>query len=443
MSIDRREFLGRSGKTLVTAMSAGSAFLAATAAGRRPASAAQGGGGSPNETLACAVIGVGGRGRYLMGLAAGQEHVVVRAVCDANRQNLARAAADVEKIQGSAVKQLGDFHQVLDDDSIDAVFVATPHHWHAPIAVRALDAGKHVYVEKPASHVFREGRLLVEAARRNQRVVQHGTQMRSSEVSAAAAEVLQSGVLGQIKMSKAWGVEPRSHHPEPVPDQPPPDYLDWDLWLGPAPRRPFNPNRFRRWNSYREYGNGEIGGDGIHDIDLARWGLGATTHPVRITAHGSRIHLRGESDFPDNMTVAYQYADDKVLIYENRNFAPYKMHGWDNGNVFYGTEGYMIFSRRGYFQTYLGAKEEEGPGMRGGAGGGEHVRNFLDCVRSGNTPNADAEAAHLSCAVVHLGEIAYRTGRVLRFDPQTEQSPGDDEANALLTKTYRGQWGLD
>ena len=188
--------------------------------------------------------------------------------------------------------------------------------------------------------------------------------------------------------------EPRGNHPQPVPDRPAPDYLNYETWLGPVPWRPFNPNRFRRWNSYRDYGNGEIGGD------------------------------------------------DKVLIYENRNFAPYKMHGWDNGNVFYGTQGYMVFSRRGYFQTYLGAKEEEGPGMRGGAGGEEHVRNFLDCVRSGKTTNADAGVAHLSCGVVHLGEIAYRTGRVLRFDPKSEQFPGDEEANALLTKKHRPPWAF-
>jgi predicted dehydrogenase len=267
--------------------------------------------------------------------------------------------------------------------------------------------------------------------------------MRSSEVTAAAGKVLESGLLGKIKMSKAWGVEPRSNHPRPAPDSDPPDYVDWDMWLGPAPRRPFNRNRFARWNSYRDYGNGEIGGDGIHDIDMARWGLGATTHPVRITAHGSRIHLEGESDFPDNMVVAYQYADDKVLIYENRNFAPYKMHGWDNGNIFYGTEGYMVFSRRGYFQTYLGSNEEQGPGMRGGAGNEEHVRNFLDRVRNGTAPNADAEAAHFSCALVHLGEIAYRTDRVLHFDPQTEGFRGDEEANSLLTKKHRTPWGFE
>jgi predicted dehydrogenase len=368
--------------------------------------------------------------------------VVIAALCDVNEQNLGRSVKSVARIQGTEPVTVGDFQRLLEDPSIDAVMVATPHHWHCPIAVRALDAGKHVYLEKPASHVFQEGRRLVDAALRNNRIVQHGTQMRSSELTAAAAKVLSRGILGAIKMAKAWGVEPRSHHPNPVPDQSPPDWLNYPMWLGPAPQRPFNHNRFQRWNSYRDYGNGEIGGDGIHDIDLARWGLGVTTHPVRITAQGSRIHLKGESDYPDNMMVTYQYADDKVLIYENRNFAPYAMHGWDNGNMFCGTEGYMVFSRRGYFQTYLGSKEEPGPGQRGGAGNQEHVHNFFDGVRSGTQTNADAQVAHLSCALVHLGEIAYRTGRVLQFDPESETFPGNDEANAMLGKPYRTPWGF-
>ncbi len=437
--IDRRQFLGATSRFVTAAAVGFTATGESSAAWPSPARRRT----SPaaNDTIVCAMIGVGGRGSGLMNWAGNHERAVFASVCDVSDRRLDRAAKTLAK-RGREPARVGDFRRVLDDDSIDAVIVATPHHWHCPIAVRALDAGKHVYVEKPASHVLKEGRHLVEASRRNKRILQQGTQMRSSEVTAAAAKVLASGILGEIKMSKAWGVEPRGHHPERPQDQPTPAWLDWDRWLGPARKRPFNPHRFSRWNSYREYGNGEIGGDGIHDIDLARWGLGVTTHPLRITAHGSRIHLRGESDYPDNMMVTFQYEDDKVLIYENRNFAPYKMHGWDNGNLFYGTDGYMLFSRRGYFQTYLGAKEEEGPGLRGGAGNEEHVHNFLDCVASGKSPHADAEIAHLSCSLVHLGEIAYRTGRVLRFDPKTETFTGDREANDLLTKDYRAPWGF-
>ncbi|MBI3461970.1 MAG: gfo/Idh/MocA family oxidoreductase, partial [Planctomycetes bacterium] len=188
----------------------------------------------------------------------------------------------------------------------------------------------------------------------------------------------------------------------------------------------------------------DIGDDGAHDLDMARWGLGVKTHPVRITAHGSAVDHVGEWEYPDNMFVAYQYADGKVLIYEERAWTPYGMHGFDSGNACYGTEGYMIFSRRGYFQVYLGPKEEEGPGMgsrgRVGQPAPAHMANFLDSVRSGREPNAPADVAHLSCGLIHLGEIAYRLGRVLRFDPETETFPGDAEANALLTKEYRSPW---
>lgn len=377
-----------------------------------------------------------------MGLALKVPGVDIATVCDVNERNLSRGVSTVKDAQGKPPRAEQDFRRVLDDQGIEAVVVATPHHWHAPIAVRALEAGKHVYVEKPASHVFREGRRLVEAARKAGKVVQHGTQMRSSEVTAEADKILKSGLLGEIVMSKAFGVEPRGNFPAPVPDSSPPAYLDYAMWLGPAPNRPFNPGRFQRWNDFRDYGNGEIGGDGIHDIDLARWGLGALSHPVRVIAHGSRVKLKGESDFPDNMVVTYTYPDGKVLVYENRNFAPYGERGFDNANVFYGTEGFMVFSRRGAFRTYLGPKEEPGPHFRGSAGNEQHVSNFFSAVRSSGGPanTADAETAHLSCALVHLGEIAYRTGRAISFDPRNETITGDEDANAMLTKMYRGPW---
>ncbi|MCZ6793518.1 MAG: Gfo/Idh/MocA family oxidoreductase, partial [Planctomycetota bacterium] len=252
MTCRRREFLSKSCRAAAGAALALSPFVHGKARA------------APSETVVLGVIGIGGRGHGLMTWALGHRAVRVASVSDVNRRHLERAAKTVREAQGKDPRRVPDFRRLLDDTSLDAVIVATPHHWHGPIAVRALDAGKHVYVEKPASHVLREGRRLVEASRRSKRLVQHGTQMRSSEVTTAAGEVLRSGVLGTIKMSKAWGVEPRRHAP-PVADSKAPDWLDYDRWLGPAPERPFNRNRFQRWNNYRDYGNGEIGGDGIHD----------------------------------------------------------------------------------------------------------------------------------------------------------------------------------
>lgn len=395
---------------------------------------------SPNETIGVAIIGAGGRCRAYFDPLFKQSNTQIVTVCDPDHQRMEQTAEQIEKASGRRPAQVADFRRVLDDTDVDVVFIATPHHWHGPIAIPAVIAGKDVYVEKPASHVFREGRLLVDAAKKYGRIVQHGTQMRSSEVTAKAGEILRSGLIGQVKTSKAWNVQRHSHR-QSVADSEAPRGVDYDVWLGPAPKRPFNSNRFHgNWQWYRDYGNGDIGNDGVHDIDMARWGLGVTTHPVRITAHGSKIDLKGEREYPDNMMVAYQYADDKVLIYEDRGWTPYGLHGYDSGNAFYGTEGYMIFTRRGYFEVRVGKKEEPGPTLRGGAGMPDHVTNFLDSVRSRTEAAASAEIAHLTCGLVHLGEIAYRVGRVLEFDPEHETIRNDAEATALLTKEYRKPW---
>lgn len=422
--MERRDFL------------AGAAMTAAAGAAQTP----------PSDRMTLSVIGTGGMGQGHVGRLVKRSDVRLATVCDIDQSNAERAAQAVQRATGQTPRIEGDFRRVLDDKSIDAVVIATPHHWHVPIAIRAMQAGKDVYIEKPASHVFREGRLLVEASKKYKRIVQHGTQMRSSEVTAKAGEILASGLLGEIRMSKAWNCQ-RHKHRAPVENTAPPAGVNYDLWLGPAfPKGGFNANRFHgNWNWYRDYGNGDIGGDGIHDLDMARWGLGVTTHPIRITAHGSRTDktLTGEREFPDNMTVAYDYEDGRVLLYEDRGWTPYGAYGYDSVNAFYGTEGFMIFTRRGYFQVYLGRKEEKGPSMKGATGHPEHMYNFLDCVKSRKEPVANAEVAHLSCGVVHLGEISYRVGRVLHFDPKTEKFRNDSEADALLTKKYRAPWGVD
>jgi predicted dehydrogenase len=400
-----------------------------------------------NERVGVAVIGVNGMGHAHVKTLSARKDVDFLALCDIDPAPLARAAKTVKDAGGAEPALVPDFRKVLDDKAINAVVIATPHHWHMPIALRALAAGKDIYVEKPASHVFREGQLLVEFAGKHKRVVQHGTQMRSSEVTAKAGEVIASGVLGEIKMTKAWNCQ-RQENAKSVPDGDAPEGVDYDLWLGPAPKRAFNRHRYHvSWRVFRDYGNGDIGDDGAHDLDMARWGLGETTHPVKITAHGNKVDLKeGIREYPDNMTVTYEYAGGKVLIYEDRQWTPYGLHGVDSGNAFYGTKGYMIFSRRGYFQVFLGEKEEKGPaaGERGRVGSPlpQHMGNFLDSVRSRKPTNAPADVAHLSCGLIHLGEIAYRTGRVLKFDPKAETFPNDREANGLLTKEYRKPWEL-
>ena len=363
----------------------------------------------------------------------------------AERRGIAQAISGFQK---QAPRRTRHFEEVLDDKSVQAVIVATPHHQHAPIALPAMQAGKDIYLEKPCSHVFSEGPLYIAAAKKYNVVFQHGSQMRSSPVTESAGELLASGIIGEVKITKAWNCQDRGARKK-VPDSPVPDGVDYDRWLGPAPERAVNENRFHQnWRVFRDYGNGEIGDDGIHDIDMARWGLGVTTHPNRITAHGSTVALHGDREYPDNMMVAFHYDDGKVLLYEDRLFTPYGYRGFDSGNAFYGTEGYMIFSRRGYYQVYLGPKEKEGPtvpkAIRGNAGRGydEHMDNFLQCIRTRETTACPPDVAHLSCSLVHLGEIAYRAQDVIKFDPESETIQDNPAASGMLTKTYREPYGL-
>ena len=401
-----------------------------------------------NETVHLGIIGCGGiMGHHVKGIAERKEDVSIAWLCDVDPRQIAKMNQHLVGFQSTQPKQTKRYEDVLEDKTVDAVIIATPHHWHAPIALNAMAEGKDVYIEKPISHVYNEGPLLIAAANKYGRVVQQGSQMRNSPVTKKAEKLLKEGAIGEIKVARAWTAEMRQVA-KPLADSPVPTGVDYDRWLGPAPKRPFNTHRFHgTWRMFADYGNGEIGDDGIHDLDMAAWGLGIDTLPKQITARGSRMMLHGHaSEYPDNLNVTYEYEDGRLLIYENYPFTSYGMHGFDNGNVFYGTEGYMVFSRRGAFTIYEGAKGKRGPTegqeIRGRRGYAEHMAEFLHGVRQRTPTKASAETAHRSCALVHLGEIAFRTQGRVNFDPQTEQFTDCDEANALLTKKYRPPYQL-
>lgn len=395
------------------------------------------------------IIGCGGiMGMHVNGLVERNEAVDFRWLCDVDAAQIAKMAPVVNGFQSKPVRETARFEDVLSDDEVDAVIIATPHHWHAPMAVAAMAAGKDTYIEKPISHVYDEGPLLIAAAEKYGRVVQQGSQMRNSPVTRKAEKLLADGVIGEVKVARAWTAEMRNVV-QPVPDSATPSGVDYDRWLGPAPSRDFNRHRFHStWRMFEDYGNGEIGDDGIHDLDMACWGLGVDTVPTQVTARGSRMILHGHaSEYPDNMVVTYEYPDGRLLIYENYPFTAYGLHGFDNGNVFYGTEGYMVFSRRGAFQVYVGQKGKPGPNegkeIRGRRGYEEHMAEFLDAVRTGNRDvRSRPEVAHNSCALVHLGEAAYRTEGRLDFDAEAGRFVDCDDANARLTKTYRDGYEL-
>ncbi len=434
----RREFLERATQTTAIASAVTALGGVHVFAEEKPA------------VLRLGIIGCGGiMTHHMKGLVSRREAVSIAWLCDVDPRQIEQMAGQINRdFQSAAPKRTARFEEVIDDRDVDAVIIATPHHWHAPMALAAMQSGKDVYIEKPISHVFDEGPLIVAAAKKSGRVVQQGSQMRSSPVTAKARKLLDEGIIGKIKVARAWTAETRKVV-KPVPDQKPPEGVDYDRWLGPAPKRPFNPHRFHRtWRMFRDYGNGEIGDDGIHDIDMAVWGLGVDTLPKQITARGGRMLLHGHaSEYPDNMNVTFEYPDGRLLIYENYPFTAYGLYGFDNGNVFYGTEGYMVFSRRGAFSVFLGPKNRPGPTegaeLRGERGYAEHMADFLNAVRTRTVETAARpELAHLSCALVHLGEIAFRTKGRLDFDPRSERFIDCDEANQQLTKEYRSPYGL-
>lgn len=396
--------------------------------------------------LILGVIGPGGHGSNLLKSFAAQPDVEIAWVCDADAQRVAAAAKAVEAAKGKPPQTANDMRRVFEDKSVDAVIIATPDHWHAPATLLACEAGKHVYVEKPCSHNLREGRLMVEAARRFNRVVQVGTQSRSAPQVRRAMELLREGAIGDVLVAKAWNSQLRRDIGRVKPG-PPPAHLDFDLWLGPAPAVPYQSNLLPGiWRWWHAFGTGDIGNDGVHDIDIARWGLGVDTHPNRIAALGGKYFFDDDQQFPDTQYVAYEYAAPgarpRQLVYEQRIWSPYVQEGHENGNAFYGTKGMLILGKQSGWQLF-GPRNPLKEKADAPLDSLPHHRDFLECIRSGRRPNADIEDGHLSAALSHLGNIATRVGRVLRFDPRTEQIQGDAEANGLLRRAYReGHWAV-
>ena len=397
-----------------------------------------------SEKVNVAFIGIRGRGKGLIGAFAALPDVNIAYLCDVDSRVLESVAADAEKRAGKRPQLAGDLRRVLDDKSVDAVVIATPDHWHAPATILACDAGKDVYVEKPASHNFREGRLMVEAARRNKRVVQHGTQSRSRPSTQRAIDYIKSGKIGKVYMAKAWDVQLRDDigHKE---DSPVPQGVDYETWTGPALMLPFNENRFHyNWHWHWNYGTGDMGNDGVHQLDIARWALDLD-YPLEVSGMGRKLFFRDDQQTPDTMNITLNFKD-KVIHWEMRIWNPYMLEGVDNGVAIYGSDGmvhigrwrdksgskvsgFKVFDSKGEQVMFDQANE-----------GDNHARNFIDCVRSRKAPNAEIEIGHISTAYSHLGNIVARTGRNIKFDAETQTILSDPDTNRLLTREYRKHW---
>jgi predicted dehydrogenase len=385
------------------------------------------------------VVGVMGLSRGL-GLAeefSKVDGVEIRYACDADSGRAQSGGRRIAEM-GQQVESLTDFRRILDDPDVDVLICAAPNHWHGPATILACQAGKHVYVEKPASHNPQEGEWMVQAAERYGRVVQVGNQRRSSTSMQEAMAKLHSGIIGQVYLSRAFFTRMRGSIGTATPSDPP-DGLDYDLWQGPAPRQPYRSNVVHyNWHWFWHWGNGELGNNGVHNLDICRWGLGVD-FPTEVTSLGGRYCHNDDQETPDTHAVAFKFGDRCQLHYEG-------LSGTKTGNgpfvSFFGTEGYMeVDGNGGYRVLDLDNKEIE---RVAGTGWGqtEHVQNFVAAVRAGDASllNNPITEGHRSTLLCHLGNIAYRTGRTVRCRPEDGHIVDDADQQALWRRQYDPAW---
>lgn len=423
-SLDRRSFLA--GASL--AIAAGSRFVTAA---------------DPSK-IKVALIGCGGRAGSHRDEFSKIAHIAW--VCDPDQKRL----AEFEKATGA--KSTTDMRRIFDDKEVQAVVVATPDHWHAPASILACNAGKHVYVEKPCSHNFIEGAMLVQAARKNNVVVQHGTQSRSNRQIVNAIQMIKEGAIGDVLMAKAWNIQRRSNIGKSAPSQAP-EHVDYDSWIGPAEYLPYQSNRFHySWHWWHNFGTGDIGNDGAHEIDIARWGLGVEGFPSTVSALGGKYYFDDDQQFPDHATCTFEWPGDgqvghrRQLMFEMRIWSTNYPYNCDSGVEFYGTKGQLMVSKRGKLMLWSeNNKLIESPAPKEIVElPSSHQADFLAAISKGSKPSADIQIGHESTALIHLANIAVRTGKQLAFEPKTQTITNDSQANDLLGRSYRseGHWAI-
>ncbi|QDU97474.1 Gfo/Idh/MocA family protein [Lignipirellula cremea] len=436
--MDRRKFLQQSSTGVIAGLGAAALANQAKAA--------------PSERVRVGMIGSAGRAYSLCSTFSGNPNVEIVMVADVDPRRMPKALQKITENQGQAPKTTTDFRHIIDDDSIDAIVVGTPDHWHAIPTILGCLAGKDVYVEKPDGHNIVEGQRMVAAARKHGRVVQMGSQHRSTDRLISALDYIRTGALGKVLFAKAWESTRQRSIGNP-PDSQPPSGVDYDMWLGAAPKRPFNPCRFHgNWRWFFDTGTGDLGNDGVHRLDMAFAAMNAACEaqgdapcvlPRKISAMGGKRYFDDAQEFADTLQVAYEYesATPKILTYEMRIWAPYDMDDESEGAAIYGDLGYMIIGNerwRAYSSKGL-VKEVQGDSFEG-----PHVQNFIDCIKSRNKPACDLETVgHPASLLCHAGNVAWRVGRSLTFDAATETFVGDEEANALRGRPeWRKPWVL-
>jgi predicted dehydrogenase len=406
-----------------------------------------------NDQIRVGLIGCGGQGNWDATDFQRQPNVKLVALCDVYEGSIQNTLT-TQKLDATKTKIYKDFRKLLEDKTIDAVAIATPDHWHALPMIAACQAGKDVYVEKPVSLTIAEGRRMVEAARQYKRVVQVGTQQRSARHFQRAVEIVQQGKLGKISRIHCWNVENR--HPRGIrnePDSEVPAGLDWDFWLGPAPKAAFNKNRFLenfRW--FWDYSGGQMTDWGTHLLDIVHWAMNVDA-PLSVAAMGNKFYIEDNRETPDTMMAMFEYSGF-VCTYESRFLnARGPQEGRGYGILFYGSDATMFVDRshfeimpemtfsRDDFQTQKTAAARMNV-QRGDPSHFDHVKNFIECMKTRQNPVSDIEIAHRSTSAPHLANIALRSGRQIKWDAQREQILGDAEASKRLSKEYRAPWKL-
>lgn len=436
-SMDRRKFIKM---TSTAGLSLGVLGSAVNVTGRPMA----------NSRITVAIMGANNRGSALARGFARQEQADVAYICDVD-DNAIKKGMDATREGGQEKEPEGlkDFRKALEDPSVDALVIATAIHWHAPAAILALKAGKHVYVEKPCSHNPYEGELLVKAANKYRKVVQMGNQRRSWPNVVEGIHQLKDGAIGDAYFARCWYANSRQSigYGKPVPV---PSNLDYELWQGPAPRRPYKDNLIHyNWHWHWHWGAGELLNNGTHFLDLARWGLGVR-YPERVTSTGGRYHWQDDQETPDTQVVSYDFPENKTVLWESRSCNPKHIEGSSTGVSFHGDRGTMVIDGNGYViydndnteikRTESGrsnAIDTTGPGYDLDT---DHLTNFIDSINNGKKPNSDIHEGNISVHNCHLGNIAYRTRRIINCDIHDGRIIGDTEAMKLWGREYEPGW---
>ncbi len=404
-----------------------------------------------NDRINLAFAGVRSRGKALIGSAAavGGNSVNVHTLCDVDSNVLAELSASVSDLTGSTPKAVADYRRVVDDKDVDAVFIATPDHTHAPFAIYSMEADQHVYLEKPGSHNPHEGELLAKARERYGLVVQMGNQQRSAPTSIEAVSDIREGLIGRPYMGKAWYANTRgSIGTGRVTEVP--DWLDWDLWQGPAPREDYRDNLVHyNWHWFWHWGTGEINNNGLHEMDICRWALDVHL-PTRVTSSGGRYQFDDDWEFFDTQIATYEYEGGKQIAWEGRSCNGHPFFGRGRGATIHGTDGTVMLDRNGYSlydhagQLIKQVNERARSGTTDVVGAGAltnlHIANFFAAIRDGEALNSPIEDGRISTLMCHLGNIAQVHGGALDIDPETGRIKNNRDAMRMWRRDYAQGW---